>query len=512
MSSLVYLKNKQNNVTYVYENTSVWNKEKKRADCHRKCIGKLDPVTGALIPSRSLKPLEESFAEVQTLGATLLCETVAKSIGIDKVLAAVFPTDWDKILTCAYYLLCEEKALCHVEQWSALHRTPCGSVLTSQRVTDLLYNITPNLQMDFFKSWLRLRRKTSCFALDITSVSSYSELNEYVRMGYNRDKEKLPQINLCVLLDEVTRIPIYFELLPGSIRDVSALANVITLLDWLSVGAFRFVMDRGFYSATNIDELFRAHYRFTIGVPFTLDWAKQLAALWNRDMETLEHYHKESEQSLYMSSSLVKWKGHRCYRHLYYDERKASEERADFMDKLALCKEELALGKALKGPLEKYGRYFQVRRLPKRGIKVDVREDLAREHQQKTAGFFILMSNDIKDPKEALRAYRAKDAVEKGFDDMKNTLDMNRLRVHSAGVTKGRLFVQFIALAISSGMRNNMDEAGLSKRLSLQEVLSEMKTLNVVKVKSKHRSLLTRCTKLQREILDAFKIDLKAYV
>ena len=51
MASLVYLKNK-NGTTYVYENVSTWNKEKKRPDCKRKYMGKLDTVTGEVHSDR----------------------------------------------------------------------------------------------------------------------------------------------------------------------------------------------------------------------------------------------------------------------------------------------------------------------------------------------------------------------------------------------------------------------------------------------------------------------------
>ena len=44
----------------------------------------------------------------------------------------------------------------------------------------------------------------------------------------------------------------------------------------------------------------------------------------------------------------------------------------------------------------------------------------------------MLATNDIKDPVEALEIYRMKDTVEKHFDDLKNDLDMKRLRIHSA--------------------------------------------------------------------------------
>jgi len=45
-----------------------------------------------------------------------------------------------------------------------------------------------------------------------------------------------------------------------------------------------------------------------------------------------------------------------------------------------------------------------------------------------------------------MRVHRDKDAVEKCFDDLKNSLDMKRLRMHTSATVDGRLFVQFIAL------------------------------------------------------------------
>lgn len=46
--------NKQNGVTYVYEVIeNYWDKEKKQARSKRKLIGKIDPVTGEIVPTAS---------------------------------------------------------------------------------------------------------------------------------------------------------------------------------------------------------------------------------------------------------------------------------------------------------------------------------------------------------------------------------------------------------------------------------------------------------------------------
>ena len=49
--------------------------------------------------------------------------------------------------------------------------------------------------------------------------------------------------------------------------------------------------------------------------------------------------------------------------------------------------------------------------------------------------------------------YRRKDIVENCFDDLKNRLDMKRLRIHSSEVVDGRMFIQFIALTLISRKR-----------------------------------------------------------
>ncbi len=62
---------------------------------------------------------------------------------------------------------------------------------------------------------------------DITSVSSYGELNEYVKYGYNRDREKLKQINLALLVGQQSQLPAYYHRLPGNINDVSTLHHFL---------------------------------------------------------------------------------------------------------------------------------------------------------------------------------------------------------------------------------------------------------------------------------------------
>ena len=226
--SLVYLKNKKNNVTYVYECISFWNKEKKRPDSTRTCIGKLDPTSGDITPSKKqVASIEPTFASIKTIGATLLFDYIVKKTGLEKILKQVFPENWNFILSLAYFQTAEGEPLSKVEHWSKIHRHPYDSFIDNRRVSELLPSIGEEKQLEFFKKWTEKRLEEEYLAYDITSVSSYSELNDMARYGYNRDGESLPQINIAMLFGEKTRMPVYFKCLPGSIKDVSTLQNFL---------------------------------------------------------------------------------------------------------------------------------------------------------------------------------------------------------------------------------------------------------------------------------------------
>ncbi len=51
MSYIAKCRNPKNGVVYVYECTSYWDSEHHVSRSHRKCIGRLDPVSGEVVPT-----------------------------------------------------------------------------------------------------------------------------------------------------------------------------------------------------------------------------------------------------------------------------------------------------------------------------------------------------------------------------------------------------------------------------------------------------------------------------
>ena len=141
-------------------------------------------------------------------------------------------------------------------------------------------------------------------------------------------------------------------------------------------------------------------------------------------------------------------------------------------------------------------------------MKVYFNAETINRHISRYSGFQALLSSGIKDPIEAMQVYRDKDSVEKCFDDLKNSLDMKRLRMHSSSTVDGRLFVQFIALILVSALRKQMRNTGLIEQYTVREMLREMETLTKVNYSGKYGHIMTELTKHQRQILSSLEIPI----
>jgi len=520
MASLTYHHNKKTGVTYVYSVRSYWDKEKKRPANKQVCLGKLDKDTGEIIPSKRSKGVAkraasapEVTARALVAGPCLLLDKLTEETGLDMMLRKCFPETHAEILSMVYFIVQKGLPLAHCETWSAGHLHPYGDILISQRISELLPRVTEDARQRFLSLWLTKLLERDCLCYDITSVSSYAESNEYLKYGYNRDQEPLPQINLAMLFGQNSRLPAYYRRMPGNISDVATLKTTVRSLDFLGGARMHFVLDRGFYSAQNIDELFRLRHKFTAALPAGRAWVEEIIDSCYETVQSPDNYLRiDEDESLFVHSALHKWgeEGRRSYLHIYYNARQAAAEFDRFTGELLKYKEELETGGRLKEHEEYYERYLIVRETPRRGLRVSFNDDEIQKSRKRYAGFFCILSNAVKDPLEALRIYRAKDSVEKSFDDLKNHLDMKRLRIHSSASMDARLFLQFLALIYISQIRNVIQGDKTLRNLTVREVMEDMETLVRIKYSHRYGQLYTETNPIQRKIMEAFAVTVPA--
>ena len=281
---------KRSGITYVYESTSYWDKEKQQPRSKRKLIGKLDPVSGNVIPTdgrgkrRSQSPSDTpakrgpvpvTHTERLFYGATYLFDQIGIITGVTEDLKICFPSTYKQILSIAYYLILEDQnPLFRFRKWAKLHRHPYGEDIPSQRSTELFQSITEEAKMQFFRLQGKRRVEKEYWAYDSTSISSYSQTIKQVKYGKNKDGDKLPQINLALLFGEESGLPFYYRKLAGNIPDVKTIHELIRELDVLGYHKVKLVMDRGYYSQDNINALYKDHRKFLCGTSTSLSFVK----------------------------------------------------------------------------------------------------------------------------------------------------------------------------------------------------------------------------------------------
>ena len=203
---------------YLYQVESYWDKEKKQSRQKRIYLG---PENKNKVPRRT-KTREIIYKKY---GNIFLLEKIAEQIGLKKILAELFPSDYKEIIALAFFHVCGDSAMYLFPQWLHEQYNVETRSLYSTDISVLCekLGLLQTKTRDFFKSWIDLNKsKSTKVHYDVTSISSYATNIDFIEWGYNRDKENLPQLNLGIACQE-EGIPLFYRIYPGSITDVTTL-------------------------------------------------------------------------------------------------------------------------------------------------------------------------------------------------------------------------------------------------------------------------------------------------
>ena len=484
-------------VEYVYEDYPYWCKEAKQSRHTRVYIGKLGP-DGEFLPNKSYLSRQREISQQEVtqspikpasrcyFGATHLLDEISNITGVKDDLKACFPEQYEMLLSLAYFLVLEsDSPMYRFPRWAHDHQHPGWHPYSSQRISELMRDISESGRLNFFIKQSQRRMEKEYLAYDTTSVSSWSEYIKAVRYGKNKDYDDLPQVNMALIFGEESSLPVYYRVLPGNINDVSTIRKLMRDISFLEIKKLKLVMDRGFFSAKNINALYREHHKFLISVKTNNGF---VSGLVEEAKATIKHYSNyDIEHNVYYLGSTEKWpyeykdrhgktikEERKIYVHIYYNGLRAEEEKRRLSQ--ALARTEAAL--MSKAELTKYQtslkeNYLIVKETPKRGITIQYNNEAIEKHMD-NIGYFVLLSNDIKDSVTALEIYRKKDMVEKAFDNLKERLEMKRTAVHSDGALAGKFFIQFLALIFVSYIHKHMRANDLYRNYTMESLLDSL--------------------------------------
>ena len=186
--AIVTQTDKRTGITYAYETQYHWDKEKKQSRSKRVCVGKVDPATGKIIPTRGRAKKHEEKATVTATGktgpkpfvqtrhlyygATYLFDKLAEELGLTADLKQCFPDSYKKLLSIVYYLILEDNnPLYRFEKWNFTHKHPYGADIASPRSSEFFASITDEQVNKFFRLQGKRRVEEEYRAYDSTSRS-----------------------------------------------------------------------------------------------------------------------------------------------------------------------------------------------------------------------------------------------------------------------------------------------------------------------------------------------------
>ncbi|MDR2971791.1 MAG: transposase [Bacteroidales bacterium] len=516
----ISFKKGSNGNIYVYYTLRAYRNKYGKPTSSEAAIGKQDAETGMLIPNRRYyeifhseegcekskmvegKSKSTAINRVSSCGTTYTLMELACRIGLRGIVEKSFPVNWDQILACAFYMLCEGNVMLYIGDWFDETDVPFTDHMDDHHCSRLFSSISYIERDRFFTEWVKFRLEQEYIAYDITSVSTYSKGIDIAEWGYNRDKEKLPQINIGMFYGAESRLPVYYDVYSGSVPDKSHLIFMMNGAEKLGISNVRFVIDRGFVKKDNLSFMAEKKYLFVTAFSGHLNAAKKIID------ECKDSIRKAANRinlfDVYALPVDIDLYGFDMKAHVYYDGQKQVLDEKELYAHIERLGAELEKIDKKKRTTKKYTDFFIINEdgnssFAQNNDKID--ELLSR------TGFFILLSNDESlNSTEVLQIYRGKDVIEKNFDQLKNGLDFKRLRTHLNATTDGKVFVAFIALILRSYMLNKIKQHEQIKHITLEKALRELRKIKVLSFEDYTRTLLP-LTKLQKTILDAFHIS-----
>ena len=511
---------KSHGYEYVYYTTRAYRNKYGKPTSDEVAIGRKDTVTGQLIPNErfyelfperkqiptqstasspttpQVKELTIDQIKISGVPATLL--EVANKTKLLEVLQRCFPDKWKYMLTIAFYLLDHSSSMMYIDDWTEDIELNLVDFIDGFMCSKIFSSITHEERQYFFREWIKCRGEQEYIAYDVTSISTYSKNIEDAEWGYNRDNDKLQQVNYGMFYGITTKMPVYYNMYSGSIPDKSCLEYMLINVKNIGVEKFCLVIDRGFPTNDNISFMFENDIPFISAMPMYRNDAKALINDNFGKTERMENW--ISEYQVYGARRSFTVGCHTIQAHIYFDnvlKTKETNEHHAYIEKL---REELKeISKQKKMP-KRYDDNFIITELSKNEFTFELDLETGNRKLERM-GYFILLSSDPDiNSYDILKTYRDKDTVEKHFDQLKNGLEFKRLKTHNQKTTEGKIFIGFLALILRSYILQTVKRHKDTKHFTFEKIMTELRKIKSV-FTSNCKKIVIPLTSTQKNIM-----------
>jgi len=409
---------------YAYDVKTVWDKEAKKYKKQTKYLGTVTDKESKTYERRyGLKTTLEKL--ILDYGDSYILSETAKSSGLYEIFDRVLPKEKDTLWALLFFKIQTDFAFMYAEAW---YKGNYASVLygeanmSSQRISEFLKRLgNEKIMRDFFKKYLSVVADKECgVIIDSTGLPNEidSPVSKFGHHGGNTEQET----RLVMVVDQKTQTPLYFRYVAGNIVDVSTLQNTIVELLKMGVKSTFALLDAGYYSEGNIQNLYYSGIDFLTRLPTGRKLFKQLVTDTADTIEKSENLVIYNGRSLFIKRVETDLFGNKGFAYVICDLKRKLNETNHYL----IAAQEDGL----------------------------TNDEIDAELRYK--GKFILISSKNLETAEVIPLYYTRQSAERLFGVSKSMIDCLPLRTHSEAALRGLLILNFMALVLFTQLQKSI--------------------------------------------------------
>lgn len=455
------------------------------------------------------------------IGAYAVLQKIIAEYHLDEILSDIIGKDSGLFLDlAAYAIITENNAGQYYPDYAYNHPlfTKKMKVYSDSKVSDFIGSLKKGQSVEFLNKWNEKRKHKEKIYISYDSTNKNCQAGDvdFAEFGHAKDDKDKPILNYSIAYDKDNREPLFYEMYPGSIVDVSQLQYMLEKAGGFGYKNVGFILDRGYFSKENIRYMDKHGYEFVI----MMKGMKSLAAEYIMKVKgTFEESRENSIREYKMSGTTVKGQLYPSdekerYFHVYYNESKRISEREHLEEKIDRMAEYLKeqegktgyeCPKALCHYFEPF--YYQDGEEKIFSCARERRDIIDREIR--LCGYFIIITSDKMTAADALEQYKSRDVSEKLFRGDKSYLGNKSIRAQGSESVSNKIFIEFIALIIRNRIYTCLKEQMQKNRkkdnfMTVPAALKELEKIEMIRQSDGNYRLDHAVTATQKEILKAF--------
>jgi len=472
----------------------------------------------AKLPDKKKRALRSACLRV---GGYMVLRRIIADYHLDEILAQLIGKESGLFLDLAVYtIIAENNAGQYYPDYAYNHPlfTDKMRLYSDSKVSDFISKLGKSSSVEFLNRWNENRdhREKIYISYDSTNKNCQAGDVEFAEMGHAKDDKNKPVLNYSIAYDKNNREPLFYEMYPGSIVDVSQLQYMLEKTEGYGYRHVGFILDRGYFARENIRYMDKCGYDFVILMKGMKKFAGELV---REHMGSFEDIRSHRIRDYAVSGTTVKGRLFPSdekdrYFHIYFNDRKRTAERIQLNGKIDRMADYLKNqeGKTGYECPSAFCRYFD----PIYHTQGDEKTFMfAREKQDviereiKLCGYFIIITSERMTAEEAIDLYKSRDGSEKLFRGDKSYLGNRSLRVYGSESVDSKIFIEFVALIIRNKFYTCLKEQMRANRkkdnfMTVPAAIKELEKIEMIRQTDGNYRLDHAVTATQKKILKAF--------